>query len=316
MTLFRSRKYRVDNEQIVLAVTILLVLVIIVLTSTATFCLSGIFILGMFIISALMIRSHHRSLMQTAQPVTPNQTPDMAALVSECARKLQPGAVETYLVRKDQINAYTFGISNPKALVLYTPLLQVMSPGELKFIIGHEMGHVALGHTWLNTIVGGLAGIPAPFGAAVALYAAFRWWNRMCEFSADRAGLLACGKLNLAVTALVKLAAPDIRSQQEFERALAVLDKQDEQVSSRLAEVFQSHPMLIRRIEKLREYARTEEYRWLQAGVNRNVGVVQEQEETRFQVREEPSAPVQPPIPEEPPKSPEERWPWLKPKDN
>jgi hypothetical protein len=73
--------------------------------------------------------------------------------------------------------------------------------------------------------------------------------------------------------------------------------------------------MLIRRIEKLRDYARTEEYRWLQTGVNRNVGMAQPEEETRVQVREEPSAPVQPPIPEGLPKSPEERWPWLKPKD-
>ena len=313
--MFRSRKYRVDNEQVVLAVTILLVLVIIVLTSTATFCLSGVFIVGMFLISALMIRSHHRALMQTAKLVTPIQTPKMAVLVEDCARKLQPGVVETYLVKKDQMNAYTFGISDPKALVVYTPLISVMSPGELKFIVGHEMGHVALGHTWLNTIVGGLAGIPAPFGAAVIIYAAFRWWNRMCEFSADRAGLLACGDLNLAVTALVKLAAPNIRNQQEFERALAVLDAQDDQVNNRLVELFQSHPMLIRRIEKLREYARTEEYRRLQAGVNRNVGMVQPEETAYVQAQEEPSAHVRSQAPEEPPKSPEERWPWLKPKD-
>jgi Zn-dependent protease with chaperone function len=313
--MFRSRKYRVDNEQVVLAVTILLVLFVIILTSTATFCLSGVFIMGMFLISALMIRSHHRALMQTAKQVTPLQTPKMATLVEDCARKLQPGAVETYLVRKDQMNAYTFGISDPKVLVVYTPLISVMSPGELKFIVGHEMGHVALGHTWLNTIVGGLAGIPAPFGAAVVLYAAFRWWNRMCEFSADRAGLLACGDLNLAVSALVRLAAPDIRSQQEFERALAVLDAQDDHVGNRLAEVFQSHPMLIQRIEKLRDYARTEEYRRLQAGVNRNVGMVQPQEAPNVWRQEEPSTPVRPQAPEEPKKSPEERWPWLKPKD-
>ena len=80
------------------------------------------------------------------------------------------------------------------------------------------------------------------------------------------------------MTALVKLAAPNIRNQQEFERALAVLDAQDDQMRNRLMEVFRSHPMLIRRIEKLQEYARTEEYRWLQAGVNRNVGVEETEE--------------------------------------
>nr|WP_321512661.1 M48 family metallopeptidase [uncultured Hyphomonas sp.] len=192
------------------------------------------------------------------------QTPELDRLVRACSQKLQPGSIDVYLVKKNQLNAYTFGISEPKALVIYTPMVQVMTPGELSFVVGHEMGHVALGHTWLNTILGGMAGIPAPFGAAVLLYASFRWWNRMCEYSADRAGLLACGDLNLAISALVKLVAPNVRSQQEFDRALAMIDAQDDNVSNVLAEAFQSHPMLIRRINKLREYVQTAEYRQMQ----------------------------------------------------
>ena len=310
--MFRSRRYRFDNETLVLALTVFLVLGVIVLTSAATFCLSGLFILGMFLISALLIRSHHQALTRGALRVDAIRTPGVEQIVKECAQKLQPGAIEVYLVKQKQLNAYTFGISDPKALVIYTPVLDVMNPGELKFIIGHEMGHVALGHTWLNTIVGGMAGIPAPFGAAVLLYAAFRWWNRMCEYSADRAGLLACGDLNLAVAALVKLVAPEVRSQHEFERALALIDAEDDQVSNRMAAVFQSHPMLIRRINTLRDYARTEEYWHMQAEVNGNVGksapLVAE-----FDL---PGVSPKPPAPEkrEPQKSPEERWPWLKPK--
>ena len=46
----------------------------------------------------------------------------------------------------------------------------------------------------LNWLVGGMAGIPSPFMASALLAMAFLWWNRACEFSADRAGLLACGK--------------------------------------------------------------------------------------------------------------------------
>ena len=314
--MFRSRRYRVDNEQVVLILTILLVLAVIVLTSTVTFCLSGVFILGMFVLSAFMIRAHHRALMHSAMPVNGAQTPELDRLVRTCSQKLQPGAVDVYLVNKNQLNAYTFGISEPKALVLYTPMVKVMGPGELSFVIGHEMGHVALGHTWLNTILGGMAGIPAPFGAAVLLYASFRWWNRMCEYSADRAGLLACGNLNLAISALVKLVAPNIRSQQEFDRALAMIDAQDDDVSNVLAEAFQSHPMLIRRINKLRDYARTTEYRQMQAGVNGNVGEQAVSPAPVLEVREEPRVTETPPEPVEPPKSTEERWPWLKDKED
>ncbi len=314
--MFRSRRYRVDNEQVVLVLTVLLVLAVIVLTSSVTFCLSGVFILGMFALSAFTIRAHHRALMHSAQLVNGAQTPELDRLVRICSQKLQPGPVDVYLVKQNQMNAYTFGIGDPKALVIYTPMVQVMDPGELSFVIGHEMGHVALGHTWLNTILGGMAGIPAPFGAAVLLYAAFRWWNRICEYSADRAGLLACGDLNLAVSALVKLAAPNIRSQQEFDRALAMLDAQDDDVSNVLAEAFQSHPMLIRRINKLRDYAQTAEYRQMQAGVNGNVGERAGSPMPTGQTREDPRPAVTPPEPQEAPKSPEERWPWLKKKED
>ena len=315
--MFRSRRYRVDNEQLVLALTVLLVGAVIVLTSSVTFCLSGVFILGMFAISAFTIRAHHRALMHSALPVNEVQTPELDRLVGACSQKLQSGSIDVYLVKKNQLNAYTFGISEPKALVIYTPMVQVMTLGELSFVIGHEMGHVALGHTWLNTILGGMAGIPAPFGAAVLLYASFRWWNRMCEYSADRAGLLACGDLNLAISALVKLVAPNVRSQQEFDRALAMIDAQDDNMSNVLAEAFQSHPMLIRRINKLREYVQTAEYRQMQAGVNANLGQKASSPAPTLQVREEPretvEAPTAPPV--EPAKGPEERWPWLKEKD-
>lgn len=304
--MFRSRAYRYENEQIVLILTLLLVLGVIVLTSAATFCLSGVFIIVMFILSAMVTRAHHQALMRGAYAVTSQRAPELAVLVQKSAAKLQPGSFEVYLVEKPEMNAYTFGISDPKVLVLYTPLMEFMNSGELEFIVGHEMGHMALGHTWLNTIVGGLAGIPAPFGAAVILYAAFRWWNRMCEFSADRAGLLACGDLNLAVSALVKLVAPEIRSQREFERALARIDAEDDQVSNRLAEAFQSHPMLIRRIDKLRTYARTGEYQRLQAGVNLNVGELGPMISGSFEVPNTQTERQPPEI------SPEERWPWLK----
>ncbi|MFU8827585.1 MAG: M48 family metallopeptidase [Brevefilum sp.] len=312
--MFRTRAYRYENEQVVLVLTLLVVLGVIVLTSTATFCLSGVFILAMFLISALLIRSHHRALMQRAVRVDQARTPQLAALVAASGLKLQPGPVDVFLVDQKQINAYTFGISNPKVLVLFTSLSKVMTGGELQFIIGHEMGHVALGHTWVNTIIGGMAGIPAPFGAAVLLYAAFRWWNRMCEFSADRAGLLACGDLHTAVSALVKLAAPEIRTQHDFERALALIDAEDDLAANRLAEVFQTHPMLIRRINALRAYAHTGEYQRIQAGVNRNLGDEPTESEPAFRAAAErlEHTPIAAPEPDLPP---EARWPWLKPKD-
>ena len=308
--MFRTRRYRVDNEQVILLLTILLVFTVIILSSTVTFCASGIFIILMFALSAVLTRSHHQSLIRSAVPLNSIKLPGLAAEVESCAQKLQPGPIDVFIARQNQMNAYTFGISSPKVLVIYSAMLKVMTPDELRFIIGHEMGHVALGHTWLNSILGGMAGIPVPFGAAVLLYAAFRWWNRMCEYSSDRAGLLACGDLNVAISAMVKLVAPEARRKVDFEKALAMIDAQDDSMSNRLAEVFQTHPMLIRRINKLRDYSRTREYQNLQAKVNENVGQVYQSAE--FSGSEGTDSASHQQHEETPQKSPEERWPWLK----
>lgn len=249
-------------------------LAVIALTATATVCLSVIFIAAMIAVSYTTNRSHHRILLRRARAVTPRSAPGLAAVVEESRARLQPGDVQVFLAPGDSLNAYTFGIMPPKVVVLHSALLETMDGDEMRFILGHEMGHVRLGHTWLNSLVGGMAGIPSPFLASTLLAMAFLWWNRACEYSADRAGMLACGKPHKAISALIKLAAgPGARTRADLERALRTIDAEDDQALSSLGEALSTHPMMIRRIEQLRRYAASAEYRRLQALVNRNVAI-------------------------------------------
>lgn len=264
--------YRIANEQLTLALTLLLVGGIVIVSAAATLCGSLLLVLAMLALSYQMTRSHHLSLVRQSIPVTPRRAPQLTSLVQECQLKLQPGEIETYVTPSRMLNAYTFGVSSPKVVVLYSSLLDVMDADELRFIIGHELGHVRLGHTWLNSLIGGLAGVPSPFIAAALLALAFRSWNRACEFSADRAGLLACGKPEKAITALIKLVAPQAASSpQAMQRVYQMLDAQDEHPGQVLAELVATHPLMIRRLEMLQRYARTEEYRRLQALVDGNL---------------------------------------------
>ena len=102
--------------------------------------------------------------------------------------------------------------------------------------------------------------MPPSLGAAAVFLLVFRWWNRACEFSSDRAGLLACGRLDKAISALVQLEAGDIDTPQELKQALLILDKQDDIFTNQLLEGLSTHPMIIRRVEKLQEYARLPGY--------------------------------------------------------
>ena len=162
------------------------------------------FVAVMVALSYMLNRSHHEALLQKAQRITTAGTPGLAALVAESVARLQTGPVQVF-VAPGAPNAYTFGLTSPRVVVLRSALLEIMDRDELSFVLGHELGHVRLGHTRLNSLVGGMAGIPSPFVASALLSVAFLWWNRACEYSADRAGLLVCGKVSKAISALVKL---------------------------------------------------------------------------------------------------------------
>lgn len=269
---YDTTAYRYPRERLILALTLLLVFVVIALTATATICLSVVFVLAAVALSYALTRAHHRALLAQARRVTPQHTPGLAALVAESAARLQAGPVQVFVAPGETLNAYTFGLSSPKVVVLHAPLLQVMDEDELRFILGHELGHVRLGHTWLNSLVGGMAGIPSPFLASAVLAMAFLWWNRACEHSADRAGLLACGIPHKAISALVKLAAgTEARTPADLERALRLIEAEDDHALSNLGEALTTHPMMIRRIEELGRYAASDAYRRLQPLVDRNV---------------------------------------------
>lgn len=271
MPAMKTTAYRMPTEQGILAITILAVLVVIGLSASVTMCASGLFMVALVVMAFEMNRSHHQALLRFARPVTSQSYPGLAEIANACARRLQPGKVEVFMAPGQQLNAYTFGVEDPKTVVLYALLLQVMDRDEISFILGHEMGHVALGHTWLNTILGGMAGVPSPFGAAIVMAFAFRWWNRACEYSADRAGLLACASLPKATSALVKLTmGGQPGSAQSFAAALERIDSEDDSLAGQLQELLSSHPMLIRRINELRQYASTSEYGRLLAAVQAN----------------------------------------------
>lgn len=254
--------YRYPNERLILALTVLLVLGVIAFTAAATLCGNLLFVATMVGFAYFLNRAHHDELVRRAQPVTAASLPGLEALVRETAERLDVSRTVTYVAPGRALNAYTFGLTDPRVIVLSAGLLPVMDRDELQFILGHEMGHVRLGHTWLNSLLGGMAGIPSPFGAAVILYFAFRWWNRACEFSADRAGLLACRRPDKAVSALVKLATGGVaRTARGQQQARLQLEKEAEDLGEVVGELLSTHPLIARRLAELKKYAASDEYR-------------------------------------------------------
>ena len=85
-----------------------------------------------------------------------------------------------------------------------------MPDPELTFIIGHELGHIKSGHVLYHVMGQVFAEIISSAVLAgkllVPIQLALGYWNRMSEFTADRAGLLACQDLDATLGAIMKIA--------------------------------------------------------------------------------------------------------------
>jgi Zn-dependent protease with chaperone function len=125
-----------------------------------------------------------------------------------------PKRPEIYIAAGGDINAFTAGVDRT-IIVLNAGAVDTLSDDELFFVIGHEVGHIKSGHVLYYQIAQFMPVIAEIIGAATfgigeilgaGLQMALLNWKRMSEFTADRAGLLACQDANAAITAMMKIA--------------------------------------------------------------------------------------------------------------
>ena len=110
------------------------------------------------------------------------------------------------------MNAMALGTNTP-FIVLNTAVVDLMDAEELRFVIGHELGHVLSGHAVYRTMLYNLiqlatrvAWMPLGYIGLRAIIWGLEEWYRKSELSCDRAGLLAGQDTDAARRALMKTA--------------------------------------------------------------------------------------------------------------
>ncbi len=137
-------------------------------------------------------------LLGTAVRVDERQFPTLHYLLLDACRVLDAPEVPELFVRADPtLNAMTIGLDKP-VIVLNSALVDLLAEDELRFVVGHELGHALSGHALYRTLLarllsmtGVLGSIPLGGLGVRAIIAALMEWQRKSELSADRAGLLA-----------------------------------------------------------------------------------------------------------------------------
>jgi uncharacterized tellurite resistance protein B-like protein len=151
-----------------------------------------------------------RSLLTGALRLSRSMAPEVADSLAHCRAVLSyTHPVEVYIRPEPVFNAGAIKNNGggPHIIVLSSRLLEVFTPEELRFVIGHEMGHMAFDHFGIP--MPGTAAVEDMAGQMVSRHNALRLylWCRSAEISADRAGLVCGGDPVAAASGFFKLAS-------------------------------------------------------------------------------------------------------------
>ncbi len=139
--------------------------------------------------------------------ITEDSCQELYQQIKNVADTLEIAQMPTvYTVWSYLINAFTMGEKNTVMISINTGTIDLMTDKELAFVVGHEMGHIKSRHFIYQQMLWFLTDlIPVIPGIDLLLKLPLLKWYRMSEFTADRAGLLACQDINAALSALTKM---------------------------------------------------------------------------------------------------------------
>src|SRR6516165_9460208 len=158
-------------------------------------------------------RAFRLTYLAGAVRVSERQFPHIYEMVRDGAYILDlPEVPEAYVVQDPQVNAMALGRDKP-FIVINTGMVNLYDPEELRWVVGHELGHILSGHTvyrtmllWLIQLAARIAWMPIGYLGLRAIIWGLEEWFRKSELSCDRAGLLAGQDVDAARRALMKLA--------------------------------------------------------------------------------------------------------------
>ena len=117
--------------------------------------------------------------------------------------------VDFFVTGDSSINAFSIAAEDgqhPHIVNVNSELFNLMSEDELKFVIGHELGHLINQDTALRRLIS-FVYPPQQTQIPITLQYKIHLHDNLAELVADRYGYIACGNLDACVTAFFKMAS-------------------------------------------------------------------------------------------------------------
>ena len=211
--------------------------------------------------------------------VGPTQFPELYDIACDCAKRLGMAVPNVYVAPMETYNAMAYGYDDIEPFIIVTEfMVERLSLGELKAIIGHECGHIQNYHSLYNTLTNLLitAGSKAlgPVNQIIAttvntsVTLLLNMWSRAAEVTADRAGMICADSLEDVFSQEKKTLYGGVKIEDKINTELDLdsLRKQFEisdNTDARYLELMSSHPITIKRIFCEKEFSECETfYEW------------------------------------------------------
>lgn len=116
--------------------------------------------------------------------------------------------IEFYVTGDATVNAFAVASTKegvPHIINVNSGLIDLMTDDELRFVVGHEIGHLMNKDTQLLRLIYFV--FPPNVAQPLVLQYKIRLWQQLSELTADRYGYMAIPNLGVCVSAFIKMAS-------------------------------------------------------------------------------------------------------------
>ncbi|MFW5983099.1 MAG: M48 family metallopeptidase [bacterium] len=154
--------------------------------------------------------NHYKYLLEGYSfQVTPEIAPELYQLFELVRKKIEYNEdVNYYITNSAETNAFCVSKledDETNLMVLHSELLERLTNEELKFIIGHEFGHLINKNNEIKRTIQFL--FPDDNQIPLVLHHKIKLWDQLSELSADRFGFIACESINTILSTFLKLSS-------------------------------------------------------------------------------------------------------------
>lgn len=200
-----------------------------------------------------------KTLLSSSIRVSKELFPSIANSIENVFKRLKIENKFSFFVTANHVESQAYCSVMPQSdsaeIVLTSKIIELLTPNELEYVIGHEVAHFYFQHS--------LYPLPSQAKNKIAYLNALNL-SRSAEVSADRVGYIAADHLDHSLRAILKLASGlgEQHIQFNYEKYLDQL-KEIQSLKGEMGEILSTHPSFLNRVQALTWFSESKEYQTL-----------------------------------------------------